>query len=853
MEMTVRRSLFLLALIVFGMLELSCKKKAAEESLAPVEEVVPTPTPNPTPTPTPTPAPTLTAPTIQKHAFEPSAMGAAVVEFIATDAAHASFECSLDGAAYAACSSPFSTTGLAFGTHSLSVRSLDANGNTGVAASSGWLVSDQLKAFDLAGGTSNEKLTIGGVAIDSNGIMYLGTYAGPRKSTDGGQTFTTVTTGLTSGFRTWRIRVGSDNKVYAALESGVGISTDQGANWTKYTTTEGLGHNAVSDVYVDSSGKVYAATGAGLSIKASGSSTFTNYTAGLPAADCSAVTKDDTGRLLVATGSGLARASAAAETSFSTLLAGSVTSVSAFGQKIIVNTSNNGVKISTNDGSTWTTKNDTHGLPSKYVYSVLVDSRGYFYAATSDGFAYSIDNGTTWKSYGTGDGLSYFNVYHLNTDSWGRLLIGSQSGFSMTHFTGSTSIPLASSDLSPPVLTSPNISSAGLKSYKVDLSWTKATDAETGDANIDYALVYSSEDYETVEDAFARGTMYQGKYFRDINSLSASLVPGSDLYYAIVARNASGAKSIFDSSRITNPKVIWTQVADLDGTSGAVNLWYGAAVSFANKLWMLAGMEGTTTTLTNKSWSSADNGATWSGAAGTGSFNFRYGHVAASFGGKIWLMGGAGGASSVAADPLNSILSSTDGSSWTTEVAEAPWVSGGVGRIHSALLVHGDKLIHIGGEANTSSTTKYADVYSSTDGVNWNSETGNLTGSSGLSEFSAVSFRGKIFVINDSNVYVSATGNSWANLGAHGIPGTQHLVRVVNNSMMCLFGGSDAGSGYLDYTTCSVDGKTWTQASDAHPFETKIGDYGMAAEHGGTVYYMMGAKYGYPKKVYRLD
>jgi hypothetical protein len=65
---------------------------------------------------------------------------AEAAEFSA-DEAGATFECSLDGAAFAACASPFSIAGLAAGDHKLAVRGADAVGNVeAVPAEVSWNV-----------------------------------------------------------------------------------------------------------------------------------------------------------------------------------------------------------------------------------------------------------------------------------------------------------------------------------------------------------------------------------------------------------------------------------------------------------------------------------------------------------------------------------------------------------------------------------------------------------------------------------------------------------------------------------------------------------------------------------------
>jgi hypothetical protein len=68
------------------------------------------------------------------------ASDSAAFEFSATEAG-ASFECSLDGAAYAACTSPTSYSSLADGAHTFQVRATDSSGNTDPTPASGsWTV-----------------------------------------------------------------------------------------------------------------------------------------------------------------------------------------------------------------------------------------------------------------------------------------------------------------------------------------------------------------------------------------------------------------------------------------------------------------------------------------------------------------------------------------------------------------------------------------------------------------------------------------------------------------------------------------------------------------------------------------
>jgi ABC-type oligopeptide transport system substrate-binding subunit len=66
-------------------------------------------------------------------------MGTATFTFVSGDAG-ATFECSLDGAPFAACSSPKTYSGLAAGPHTFAVHGIDAAGRAGKAATAKWTV-----------------------------------------------------------------------------------------------------------------------------------------------------------------------------------------------------------------------------------------------------------------------------------------------------------------------------------------------------------------------------------------------------------------------------------------------------------------------------------------------------------------------------------------------------------------------------------------------------------------------------------------------------------------------------------------------------------------------------------------
>jgi hypothetical protein len=97
---------------------------------------------------TPPPAPGLTA-------GPPALSDQTSASFSFTDAeSGVSFQCALDGGAFAACSSPGRYSGLGAGTHSFQVRALDAAGNLSAATWYLWTVQLQVSGFTLSGSLS---------------------------------------------------------------------------------------------------------------------------------------------------------------------------------------------------------------------------------------------------------------------------------------------------------------------------------------------------------------------------------------------------------------------------------------------------------------------------------------------------------------------------------------------------------------------------------------------------------------------------------------------------------------------------------------------------------------------------
>ena len=219
----------------------------------------------------------------------------------------------------------------------------------------------------------------------------------------------------------------------------------------------------------------------------------------------------------------------------------------------------------------------------------------------------------------------------------------------------------------------------------------------------------------------------------------------------------------------------------------------GGYVVFKDKMWVISG-DG------NKDVWYSEDGKSWTCANSDAPWGARYSPYVAVFKNKLWLIGGQRNSPDgwQSNDPYynvtgyNDVWSSEDGINWKLELKNAPWPP--------RALIHGnaifkDKIWILGGglkgpfpyQGGAETIIDYNDVWSSSDGINWEKITDNAEWKA-RSHFSVTTFNDMLFITDGSvntqsnlsnEVWFSLDGKNWKEL-----PGTlwpaRHASRLIS-------------------------------------------------------------------------
>ena len=186
---------------------------------------------------------------------------------------------------------------------------------------------------------------------------------------------------------------------------------------------------------------------------------------------------------------------------------------------------------------------------------------------------------------------------------------------------------------------------------------------------------------------------------------------------------------------------------------------------FQDKMWFMGGRRLPGTDCSNKVWSSTD-GAEWT-LAGHAGWCPRLATGFVVFKDRMWVLGGTNDFYDNNDDTLfNDVWSSSDGREWNLEVENAPWSK----RSHHQAVVFDDKIWIMGG-GHWRPTIPRNDVWCSEDGVNWTQVTEAAPWAPRM-WFSLVVYRDRMWVLggwskengNFGDVWYSEDGKNWTEL-----------------------------------------------------------------------------------------
>ena len=227
----------------------------------------------------------------------------------------------------------------------------------------------------------------------------------------------------------------------------------------------------------------------------------------------------------------------------------------------------------------------------------------------------------------------------------------------------------------------------------------------------------------------------------------------------------------------------------------------------------------------------------WEEAVSSAPWESRDSHAVVVYDNKIWLMGGLDANGHVISpgnvDYDNSkyfsdVWSSTDGVNWNLILDNAPW-----GKRRSIQLVNFEGKMWLMGGWGPEVGYKN-DVWSSTDGVNWKLENASAAWPA-REGHQLVVFQNKIWLIGGvrydkrqlfNDVWSSSDGINWveATYGAAWSPRWDHAVEVFNNKLWLIDGMVFGGKMFKD-VWYSDDGANWVLANANPPFETRQGNF----------------------------
>jgi hypothetical protein len=222
------------------------------------------------------------------------------------------------------------------------------------------------------------------------------------------------------------------------------------------------------------------------------------------------------------------------------------------------------------------------------------------------------------------------------------------------------------------------------------------------------------------------------------------------------------------------------------------------SVTFAGRMWRMGGFEkkGNRFLPISEIWSSLD-GRNWTLAIAAPAWRARGGGALVVHNGKLWLLGGTQHQKNEGDQPtFNDVWSTENGVDWTEVTPEAPWKA----RAFHSAIEHDGRIWIIGGGHWGKSPILYNDVWSSSDGINWE-EHASEAAWRGRIWATAASYAGLIWVMGGfiakprsgaNDIWYSTDGSNWnPYLSTPKWPPRVSLCSIVFNDRLWILAGSN--------------------------------------------------------------
>ncbi|MBD3275831.1 MAG: hypothetical protein GF372_10985, partial [Candidatus Marinimicrobia bacterium] len=225
----------------------------------------------------------------------------------------------------------------------------------------------------------------------------------------------------------------------------------------------------------------------------------------------------------------------------------------------------------------------------------------------------------------------------------------------------------------------------------------------------------------------------------------------------------------------------------------------------------------------------------------------RSNHANESFNNRLYVFGGYNYNSTDGSTYYNDVWTTTDGLNWDEETYNnpAPWS----GRRSMATVVHDNALWIIGGNTSDNSRENYgsvSDVWNTTDGSNWVQVADSTSEFPGMDSHAAVSFNERIYITggfnpsNESTNSVAYSSSDGVNWTTEGeTPPRYGHASVVFKGKIWILGGNDGSGNYSNEIYSSPDGKSWELVTPSTGIWTAREDL-TAIVFGGRIWVMGG-------------